>query len=322
MIRLILAFLVAAPVFSGDWYLFTSFRGNGETGVYFALSNDGRRWTPLNDNQPWVKPGEAGMLMRDPWLGQGPDGVWHMVWTWGWTRADMGGRLKIGYTSSKDLVAWTPQRAIFVMDNEPEARNAWAPEAVWDAGGKEWTVFWASTIPGRFAEGDAGGDGGYNHRIYATTTKDWQTFSPSRLWFDPGFNSIDATVAQAGKRWVMVFKDERKTPLVKRLRLAFADSPRGPWKDVSEPFTGDWVEGPSVVRIGPEWWIYFDHYTEPQHYGAVRTTDWRTFEDVTAQVSFPADHRHGTVIQISEELARRLEARRPEATSPSKAPKQ
>jgi hypothetical protein len=106
----------------------------------------------------------------------------------------MGGRLKIGYTSSKDLIAWTPQRPIFVMDNEPEARNAWAPEAVWDAGGKEWTVFWASTIPGRFAEGDASGDGGYNHRIYATTTKDWQTFSLSRLWFDPGFNSIDATV--------------------------------------------------------------------------------------------------------------------------------
>jgi len=167
--------------------------------------------------------------MRDPWLGQGPDGTWHMVWTWGWTRADMGGRLKIGYTSSQDLIAWTPQRAIFVMDNEPEARNAWAPEAVWDAGGNTWTVFWASTIPGRFSDTDASGDGGYNHRIYATTTKDWQTFSPSRLWFDPGFNAIDAT-------------------------------------------------------------------------------DWRTFEDITAHVSFPADHRHGTVVKISEELARRLRA--------------
>jgi hypothetical protein len=53
-----------------------------------------------------------------------------------------------------------------------------------------------------------------------------------------------------------------------------------------------------------------------QHYGAVRTTDWRTFEDITAQVSFPADHRHGTVVKISEELARRLEARRPEPTLP------
>jgi hypothetical protein len=72
MIRLILAFLLAAPVFSGDWYLFASFRGNRETGVYFALSNDGRRWTPLNHNQLWVKPGEAGMLMREPMAGARP----------------------------------------------------------------------------------------------------------------------------------------------------------------------------------------------------------------------------------------------------------
>jgi hypothetical protein len=37
---------------------------------------------------------------------------------------------------------------------------------------------------------------------------------------------------------------------VKRLRLAFADSPGGPWKDTTEPFSGDWVEGPSAVKIG------------------------------------------------------------------------
>ena len=61
-----------------------------------------------------------------------------------------------------------------------------------------------------------------------------------------------------------------------------------------------------MARIGPEWWIYSDHYAQPRHYGAVRTTDWRTFEDVTAQVSFPADRRHGTVVRISEALARRL----------------
>jgi hypothetical protein len=51
------------------------------------------------------------MLMRDPWLGQGPDGGWHMLWTWGWTAKEMGGKLKIGYASSKDLIHWSPQRA-------------------------------------------------------------------------------------------------------------------------------------------------------------------------------------------------------------------
>jgi hypothetical protein len=140
------------------------------------------------------------------------------------------------------------------------------------------------------------------------TTRDWKTFTEPKLWFDPGFNCIDSTVVQEGKRVIMIFKDERKNPLQKRLRLAFADSPAGPWRDVTEPFTRDWVEGPSAVRIGSEWWIYFDHYAKPQHYSAVRTRDWKNFEDVTGQLSFPADHRHGTVIRIPEALAKKLQS--------------
>ena len=307
--RLLLAILLAAPLFSADWYLFTSFRRNGETGVYFALSSDGRQWKPLFDNQPAVAPGHPGMLMRDPWLGQGPDGVWHMLWTWGWTRKESGGTLQIGHASSKDLLHWSAQRAIPVLADEPEARNAWAPEAVWDPERKEWIVFWSTTIPGRFPDTEGAGDAGYNHRVYAMTTRDWETFSPSRLWFDPGFNCIDATLVHDSNRWIMVFKDERKTPLMKRLRMAFADTPGGPWRNVSEPFTGDWVEGPSVARIGREWWIYFDHYTKPQQYGAMRTADWKKFEDMTGQVKFPADHRHGTVVAIPEKLARQLQER-------------
>ena len=168
--------------------------------------------------------------MRDPYLGRGPDGVWHLLWTWGWNKDPNEKRLKIGHSSSKDLIAWTPQQEIFVLDQEPQARNAWAPEAVWDAARKEWIVFWATTIPGRFPDTEQSGDNAYNHRIYAASTSDWVTFTPARLWFDPGFNCIDATVIHAGKRWIMVFKDERKTPLQKRLRLAFAAFPDGPWR--------------------------------------------------------------------------------------------
>lgn len=289
-----------------DWYLFTSFRKNGETGVFLALSEDGRKWTPLNGNNPWIKPEHTGMLMRDPFLTRGEDGTWHLLWTWGWTRKETGGGLKIGYSSSKDLLEWTPQKEIPVLPNESAARNAWAPEAVWDAAKKEWIVFWSTTIPGRFPDTEGTGDSGYNHRLYAMTTRDWVSFSEPRVWFDPGFNSIDATLTQDGKRWVMVFKDERKTPEQKSLRLAFADSPAGPWKNVTEPFTVSWVEGPSVARSGKEWWIYFDHYRD-HHYGALRTRDWKKFEPVP--VSFPADHRHGTVVSIEEKVAKRLQRR-------------
>ena len=305
MTRVIGLILLCAATLAADAFLFTSFRRNGETGVFFALSSDGRKWETLGSGA-WVKPEMQGMLMRDPHLVKGPDGVYHMIWTWGWTRKEAGGKLKIGHTSSRDLVNWESQRGIDVFDNQPAARNVWAPEAVWDEGARQWVIFWATTIPGRFSETETTGDSGYNHRLYAMTTKDWRTFTEPKLWFDPGFNAIDSTLVRDGKRWIMIFKDERRDPVQKKLRLAFADSASGPWRNVTESFTIDWVEGPSAIRVGQEWWIYFDHYTKPHYYGAVRTRDWKTFEDVSKMVSFPEDHRHGTVIRISDEEASRL----------------
>lgn len=307
--RRALVFLLALPLFAQDSYVFTSFRGNGETGVFLAISGDGKAWEPLNGNQPWLKPEIPGMLMRDPWLGRGPDGLWHLLWTWGWTRAPGDAALKIGYAESRDLIHWSPQRAIEVFAAEPAARNAWAPEAAWDPKTRTWTVFWATTIPGRFPNTEDSGDNAYNHRIYAVATPDFKTFTEPRLYFDPGFNAIDSTVVRDGRRWIMIFKDERKTPLQKRLRLAFAGSPAGPWTDVTKPFSRDWVEGPSALRIGKEWWIYFDHYAKPQAYGAIKTRDWKTFEDVSDQVRFPDGHRHGTAVKITDEEARRIRAR-------------
>jgi len=97
-------------------------------------------------------------------------------------------------------------------------------------------------------------------------------------------------------------------PLVQRLKYAVADSPAGPWREISEPFTPSWNEGPSTVKIGADWWIYFDHYVNPARYSAVRTRDWRSFEDMSGQVAFPAGHRHGTVVRISAQMAARLQA--------------
>jgi len=66
--RYLLALALAVSVHAADWHLFTSFRRNGETGVFLALSQEGRKWEPLNGNQPWIKPEQPGMLMRDPFL--------------------------------------------------------------------------------------------------------------------------------------------------------------------------------------------------------------------------------------------------------------
>ncbi len=290
MRSLALALLAFSAAASPPRYLFTSFRGNGETGVFLAESSNGRTWLPANGGKPIIRPSEPGMLMRDPWLGKGPDGIWHLLWTWGWTKSqEPASTLKLGHATSRDLKHWSDQQAIPVLANDPLARNAWAPEAVYVPGSGEWIIFWATTSGDTKAE--------YDHRIYSISTRDWNTFTPARPFFDPGFSAIDSTILKVGRRWLMVFKDERKTPLVKRLRLAWAPSPKGPWSNVTEPFTEAWVEGPTVLMIGKWWWVYFDHYTKPQHYGALRTRDWVRFEDMTAAVHFPDGQRHGTAIR-------------------------
>ena len=284
-------------------YLFSSFRRNGQDGLHLAYSRDGCKWTALNNDKPFLAPriGQKETLMRDPCILQGPDGTFHMVWTTGWQ-----GKTGFGYACSKDLIHWSEQKAIPVMEHEPEARNCWAPELFYDDVKQQFLIFWSTTIPGRFPETDQTGDNGWNHRIYYVTTRDFKTFSPTKLLFDGGFNVIDATILKADGKYSLIVKDETKTPVKKNLRTAVGDSPEGPWRNVSEPFTISWVEGPSAIKIGDEYFVYFDHYARPQYYGAVKSRDLKNWEDVSKEMSFPNDHRHGTVFRVSEDVLNRV----------------
>ncbi len=290
-------------------YLFTSFRGNGEDGLHLAYSRDGYKWIDLGG--PFLKP-QAGVsrLMRDPCIIEGPDGIFHMVWTSGW------GEKGISYANSRDLLRWSGQKYIEVMAHEPNARNCWAPEIFYDESGRQFLVFWSTTIPGRFPETGKGGDKGWNHRMYCTTTRDFKHFTPTRLFYEPGFNVIDGTIVNAGDRYVMFLKNETRYPPQKNIRMATSKEALGPYGPASPPITGDyWAEGPSAIRIGDHWFVYFDKYRKGQ-YGAVRSKDLKTWTDVSDLVSFPAGHRHGTVLQVSSEIVNRIIKRQDGAHNP------
>jgi beta-xylosidase len=233
--------------------------------------------------------------MRDPCVIRGKDGQFHMVWTVSWN--DKG----IGYASSPDLVHWSEQMFIPVMTHEPLARNCWAPEITYDDRKKRYLIYWATTIKGKFPESQRPEDAGYNHRIYYVTTKDFKKYSPTKLLYNQGFNVIDATIQPDGKRYVMFLKDETREPVQKNLRVAFSDQLTGPYSKPSAPITGNyWAEGPTVTRLGNQWIVYFDKYID-HRYGAVTSSDLRTWTDVSDQIHFPEGVRHGTVIPVTEE---------------------
>ena len=277
--------------------LFCYFNGNGD-GLHLATSEDGLKWTPLNHDQPFLKPTVGGKLMRDPCIAQGPDGVYHLVWTTGWN--DNG----IGYAESKDLIHWSEQKYLPVMAPEPKVHNTWAPEVFYDEANKQWLIYWSSTVPGKFPATDGqdstAKDPGYNNRIYYAKTKDFKDITPEAVFFDPGFNVIDATIVHDGPRYVMVFKDETNAPFTpqKNLKVVYSDKAEGPYVKPSAPFSGhDWAEGPTAIKIGDRWLVYFDKYRTHQ-YGVMATTDWEKWTDLSSQLQAPKGIRHGTVFRV------------------------
>ena len=275
--------------------IFASFRDNGQDGLHLAYSKDGYKWTALNDDSSFLTPTVSkDKLMRDPCIIKGADGLFHMVWTVSWQ--DRG----IGYASSKDMVHWSEQQFVPVMQHEQGALNCWAPEIIYDDQNKNYMIYWSTTIPGRFKAGDTSGDEKYNHRLYYVTTKDFKKYSTAKLLYDKGFNVIDATIKKAGKKYYMFLKDETLKPTAqKNIRVAMSDHLNAGFTKTSPPITGKyWAEGPTAIRLGNKWIVYFDKYTEGK-YGAVVSTDLVNWKDISDEISFPKGTRHGTVLSIS-----------------------
>ena len=275
-------------------FLLSYFKGNGEDGLHLAYSRDGLKFTALNQGRSYLKP-EVGRhkLMRDPSIVRAPDGTFHMVWTSSWND-----RI-IGYAHSKDLIGWSKQRAIPVMMHEPQARNSWAPELFHDEAGRRYLIVWSTTIPGRFPQSAGSSESDYNHRLYYTTTRDFQQFAPTRLFYDPGHNVIDGFLAKADDKYLLFFKDETLKPKPRKLiLLATADKLEGPYTRPTEPISPqDWVEGPSAIRIGDTWHVYFDCYRK-HRYGVAVSKDLEHWTDVSDRLSVPPGTRHGTVFRV------------------------
>ncbi len=281
-------------------FLFSYFKGHGD-GLHLAWSTDGLYWQAMNDDQPFIR-GNAGeeKLMRDPFLLPAEEGVFHLVWTAGWRGNG------IGYSSSRDLRNWSPQRFIPVMAHEPLAQNCWAPEIFYLAEKNVYMIYWATSIRGRFPETDKLGDEGLDHRMYCVTTPDFRSFSEPKLFFDGGFNVIDATLVRENEGYLLFMKDETSNPCQKNIRMAVAESLSGGFKDISQPITGEyWAEGPTAIKIGDRWIVYFDKY-KVGGIGAVTSRDLTQWEDISDQIRLPSGAQHGSVIRVALERIKHL----------------
>ena len=278
-----------------DVFMFSYFKNNGEDGLHLAYSMDGLKWKALNNYQSFLEPElSKDKLMRDPCIILGPDGKYHMVWTVSWNEKG------IGYANSEDLITWSQQKFIPVMQHEKDTRNSWAPELFYDDIENQYLIFWASTVSDSFTNTSEQTEDGYNHRMYYTTTKDFENFSETKLFVEPGFNVIDATIAKNENEYFMIIKDETLLPEAKKsLHILFS----GNLYDWNVPFSDaiswSWVEGPAVTKLGDYWLVYFDQYRKVK-FCALKSNDLENWEDISNAISFPDGVRHGTVFKVSK----------------------
>jgi beta-xylosidase len=314
----LLALAAGAAAQQSKWpditWMFTSFQGKGD-GLHLSASADGKAWTDLG--KVFLKPSVGSGLMRDPHILRGPDGVFRMVWTTGWK--DRG----IGYAASTDLVNWSAQRYLPILENTAGATDAWAPETFYDEAGQQYVITVSSDIDGRFPETKS--DERMNHRTYYVTTKDFVTFSEPKLFLDPGFDHIDTTVVREGGRegaregahYIAVFKegDRQKAGKWGAIRWAVADSALGPYRVMPEPIvSGLRAEGPTLYTQDGKTTLLVDFYAD-KRYGAFETRDWKQWTDVSPQLAVAKGQRHGSVLAVPAWLAKEV-ATKPPAAAP------
>jgi Glycosyl hydrolases family 43 len=264
--------------------------------LHLAVSRDGYRFAPLNGGAPVLR-GEVGTrTLRDPFVAQGPDNLFHFLATDGWTSPD------IVHATSPDLRTWSPQELIPVMRNVAGAHNAWAPEFFYDPASERYQLIWSSVVDPAKTSGSHWQDATQDHRIWGCVTEDFRTFSDAEMFFDPGFSVIDATVARDGDRFLMAFKDERGVNEVttshKHIMLTGFAKPGGSFDPPYGPVSPAPVEGPSLFRRDGAWVLIFDHFLEDR-YGAASSRDGVTWS--SADVTVPGGARHASVFPLASD---------------------
>ncbi len=131
---------------------------------------------------------------------------------------------------------------------------------------------------------------------------DFETFSDPALLFDPNYSVKDAILIKDGAQFALLHNDQ-STPM-QSLRVAFADTPLGPWGPSRDAFTGKFFDNPAAIQLDGEWWIYDTKTTD----GATtlqKTRDFWSFTD-SGSIHFPIKLRLAGAIEVPRSLADRI----------------
>ena len=258
--------------------------------LHLASSRDGRNWRPLHAGQPVLVPeiGECGM--RDPFIFRKQDGQYIVVATNMWNSES------IMCYDSPDLIHFEAGRLLRLNSS---GMHAWAPEIIYDPERQQYAIFWSGNTE--------------RNRIYVNYTQDFLSVTEAEVFFDPGYDVIDASIIPHGDMYFLYFKDERnpdEAPFEgKRIKGAVASSlqPGSFNKAVyTRPIGEPMIEGPFVIRSLDEdkWYLYGDCYTPINakffvwETSELNSGNWQPMDRRNYQL--PPNAKHVSILSVNE----------------------
>ena len=294
-------------------YLFVYFPSNSDENIYYALSDNGFDYTPLNNGQRILAADSVSLKhgLRDPHILRCEDGTFLMVAT------DM--KCAEGWESnrgmvllkSKDLVHWEHSTVHFPdkykNTNFANVIRVWAPEVIYDPEAGKYMVYYSlltkdGTIP-------------YDKVYYNYANDDFTDLEGEpTLLFDRGASTIDMDIVHDGTKYHAFYKNENDGGISK-VTATHLTAPAGEessqWSTPSGKLqqTDVQVEGAGVFQLidGETWVLMYDCYTSG-YYQFCTSTDLESFTfKQNTYTSGAFTPRHGTVIYITDQELARLQ---------------
>ncbi len=295
-------------------YLFAYFPANDNENIYYALSNDGYNFTPMNNGKRVVAADTVSIKkgLRDPHVLRAPDGWFYMVNTDMKSAEGWASNRGMVLMKSRNLINWKHSTVHFPDKykgkNFANVTRVWAPETIWDAnyvnkdGSKGRPLVYYSlltndgTIP-------------YDKVYFNYANEDFTDLEGDPThFFDRGKSTIDMDIVYnpVDKLYHAFYKNEGDGGIckVQAQTLTSENGTKAPtWYKRSGALqqTTEAVEGAGVFKLINQnsWVLMYDCYMNG-HYQFTSSTDLDNFKFVQdTKTSGAFTPRHGTILPIT-----------------------
>lgn len=297
-------------------YIFAHFKEkttpDGEQ-VYFGLSKDGFNWEQVNSGKPVLESHLGEMGVRDFTIARKKDNTFVILATDlalarnfstkyknDWNHVNREGSKFLSKWESKDLVNWSEQELVKVVDENYGC--AWAPDIIYDEDAKDYMVHWSSRYP---ANSDS------HMAIYYAKTRDFINYSePQLLCKKDDTQIIDSNIVfENGTYYRFVKSDFNPAHIIlergKSLTGKYERMPA--FDEEMDKLEPGQYEAPTCYKLPDgSWCLMLDFYgceKEKQGYVPFVAKDISTGRFVRSDnaFSFPYGFKHGTVMEITDE---------------------